>query len=152
MKEGLGDARAAVGALRGERLPGVEQLGELVEGFRRDMGLEVSLAVEGEERRLPDDAALALYRGAQEALTNVARYAPDASTTVLLSYAPARTRLRVEDRERAGGAAAHAPNTLAGLGGGRGLDGMRERAQRAHGDMRAGPTERGWVVEIDVPV
>ena len=38
----------------------------------------MTLRVEGSARTLPADAGLALYRGAQEALTNVARYAPGA--------------------------------------------------------------------------
>lgn len=151
VKDGLADARQAVGALRGERLPGVEQLAALIEDFRRDMSIDVSLVIEGQARALPEDAGLALYRGAQEALTNVARYAPAASTTVLLSYEPARARLRVEDRETARSGEAGASGALAGVGGGRGLDGMRERARRAGGEMRAGPTPSGWLVEIDVP-
>jgi signal transduction histidine kinase len=31
------------------------------------------------------------------------------------------------------------------------LEGMRERVQRAGGSMRAGPTEEGWRVELEVP-
>ena len=72
-REGLADARQAVGALRGGRLPTAGQLGALVEDFRRDTGTSVSLRTEGTPRPLPADAELALYRGAQEALTNVAR-------------------------------------------------------------------------------
>jgi signal transduction histidine kinase len=37
------------------------------------------------------------------------------------------------------------------MGGGRGLEGMRERIQRAGGTMAAGPTGEGWQVEIEVP-
>ena len=37
-KAGLADARQAVGALRGERLPTLDQLATLVEDFRRDTG------------------------------------------------------------------------------------------------------------------
>ena len=33
----------------------------------------VTLTVEGDARTLPADASLALYRGTQEALTNIAR-------------------------------------------------------------------------------
>ena len=98
VKDGLADARQAVGALRGERLPGVGELGALIDSFSADMALEITLRVEGSARTLPADAGLALYRGAQEALTNVARYAPGASTTVVLSYGPDHTTLSVEDR------------------------------------------------------
>ena len=40
---------------------------------------------------------------------------------------------------------------LAGVGGGNGLNGLRERLERAGGRMQAGPTEEGWRVELEVP-
>ena len=149
VKDGLADARQAVGALRGERLPGVDELGALIDSFSTNMALEITLRVEGSARTLPADAGLALYRGAQEALTNVARYAPGASTTVVLSYGPDHTTLSVEDRLAA---TATPPGAgLADVGGGRGLAGMRERLERAGGSMQAGPTDAGWRVELQVP-
>ena len=36
-------------------------------------------------------------------------------------------------------------------GGGHGLTAMRERATRAGGSARAGPTADGWLVELEVP-
>jgi signal transduction histidine kinase len=50
-KEGLADARQAVGALRGDRLPTVGQLDVLVADFRRDTGTNVSLVIEGDPGR-----------------------------------------------------------------------------------------------------
>jgi signal transduction histidine kinase len=157
-KEGLADARQAVGALRGDRLPTVDQVGALVEDFRRDTGAETTLRIDGTPRPLPADASLALFRGAQEALTNITRYAPGTSVAVTLRYAPDRTILAVEDH--AGppgppgvpkdGAAARSP-LLADAGGGHGLSAMRERATRAGGTARAGPTAGGWLVELEVP-
>ena len=61
------------------------------------MNLDVTLRIEGDARTLPADPSLALYRGAQEALTNVARYAPSACTTVVLRYEADRTRLSVDN-------------------------------------------------------
>src|SRR5215470_17259749 len=52
-KDGLTQARQAVGALRGDRLPSVTQLPELVDGFRRDTGTNVSLVIEGAPGRCP---------------------------------------------------------------------------------------------------
>src|SRR5262249_56493664 len=97
-KEGLADARQAVGALRGDRLPTVDQVGTLVEDFQRDTGAEATLRIDGTPRALPADASLALFRGAQEALTNVARYAPGTMVAVTVRYDPGHTVLVVEDR------------------------------------------------------
>jgi signal transduction histidine kinase len=148
VRQGLGSARQAVGALRGEELPGVAQLDKLVATFRSDMNTDVTLTIEGSARPLPAEASLALYRGAQEALTNVARYAPGATTTVVLRYAGGHTSLTIDDR-----LANRPPDTagLVGVGGGNGLKGMRERLERAGGHMQAGPTDSGWRVELEVP-
>jgi signal transduction histidine kinase len=151
VKDGLASARQAVGALRGGELPGVAQLDSLIDGFRRDLEVDATLTVQGGPRELPNDASLALYRGAQEALTNVARHAPGATTRVVLRYERDRTTLSIEDRGL-GGLESNSSGALDGAGGGRGLEGMRERLERAGGSMRAGPTDDGWRVELDVPV
>jgi signal transduction histidine kinase len=109
------------------------------------MNLDVTLRIEGEARTLPADPSLALYRGAEEALTNVARYAPNARTTVTVRYERNRTRLSVDNGPPAGQPAPR-------MGGGRGLEGLRERIERAGGTMSAGPTAEGWRVELEVPV
>jgi signal transduction histidine kinase len=150
VKDGLGDARRAVGALQGERLPTVEELPALIDSFRNDMNVDATVHVEGDARALSAEASLALYRGAQEALTNVARYAPGASTSVLLRYERTQATLCVEDRASA--TTPHPAAGLIGLGGGHGLDGMRERIERAGGQMLAEPTEQGWRVELRVPM
>jgi signal transduction histidine kinase len=156
-KEGLTEARQAVGALRGDRLPSVTQLPELVDSFRRDTGTAVSLVIEGDPRPLPAEADLALYRGAQEALTNIARYAPGAAAAVTVRYQPGRTVLTVENGASpalSGPAAAAGRDAgpLAGVGGGQGLTAMRARAERAGGSARGGPRDGGWRVELEVPV
>ncbi len=145
VRDGLTQARSAVGALRGDALPTVSQLQSLVESFRDDMHVDVSLSVHGDSRTLPADASLALYRGAQEALTNVARYAPGATACVSLSYGERRTQLTIDNSAptKTGG--------LPGVGGGRGLEGLRERIERAGGSMEAGPLDDGWRVRLEVP-
>ena len=144
VKAGLANARQAVGALRGEPLPTLAQLPSLIDSYKADVNLDVTLRIEGSARTLPADPSLALYRGAQEALTNVARYAPSACTTVTVRYEHESTTLSVDN----GFSAIPARE---GMGGGRGLEGLRERVERAGGTMSAGPTTEGWRVEIEVP-
>jgi signal transduction histidine kinase len=155
-RAGLADARQAVGALRGDRLPAVDQLSALVADFRRDTGADATLRIDGPQRPVPADASLALYRAAQEALTNIARYAPGAVTAVTVRYLEDRTLLTVADHagRLPGGTspgARPAVSPLAGAGGGHGLTAMQERAEQAGGTARAGPTEDGWLVEVEVP-
>ena len=144
VRSGLANARQAVGALRGDPLPTLAELPTLIESYKADMDLEVTLQIEGAPRTLPANSSLALYRGAQEALTNVARYAPGARTRVIVRFEGEGTRLSVDN-----GVAAAAPRE--GMGGGRGLEGLRERIERAGGTMAAGPTPDGWRVEIELP-
>jgi signal transduction histidine kinase len=147
-RQGLFDARQAVGALRGSQPPAEDQLGRLVESFRRDLHHEATFTVTGGVRRLDPAIGLALYRAAQEALTNAARYAPQTPTTVRLGYRPDTVSLTVEN---------DAPPTIDGEdrrpvgGGGNGLAGMRERIELVGGVMRAGPTATGWTVEVEIP-
>jgi signal transduction histidine kinase len=132
--------------LRGDLLPGVAQLEGLVASFRSDVGTPLTFKVEGVEQALSADAGLALYRGAQEALTNAARYAPGAVVSVTLSYGETSASLVIENANAANEAG------LVGVGGGRGLQGMRERVERLGGTMRAGPTQEGWRVVLEVPL
>lgn len=147
VKEGLADARRAVGALRGDAVPTADRLAELVERYRCDLGLDVTLTTIGTERVLPPEVGTALYRGAQEALTNVARYAQRATAAVTLAYEEGATALTVED-SRPGTDPAPAP---AATGSGLGLVGLRERLAAVGGGASAGPTKDGWIVRMRVP-
>jgi signal transduction histidine kinase len=146
--DGLVNARHAVSALRGAQPVTLADLEALVDGFRHDMSLDITLQVEGTVQALTSQAGLALYRAAQEALTNVARYAPGATVDVTLRYEPDATTLRVENTSPRVTAAAPG---LSGVGGGHGLVGLRERVEHAGGSLLAGPTGNGWRVEVAVP-
>ena len=63
---------------------------------------------------------------------------------MIVRYEPDRTMLSVDN------GASDAPPRAA-MGGGHGLEGMRARIERAGGTMSAGPTAKGWRVEIEVP-
>ena len=88
---------------------------------------------------------LAPVRGASASLpVKVQRLRSSARTTVTVRYEAGRTRLSVDN-----GISATEPRQ--GMGGGRGLRGLRERIERAGGRMSVGPTADGWRVEIEVP-
>jgi signal transduction histidine kinase len=105
---------------------------------------DVPLRIEGTPRALRPDAGLALYRAAQEALTNARKHAPGARTEISLAFERGETVLRV-----ANGAP---PSPAEGApGAGLGLQGMRERLELAGGSLRAGAVEDGFAVEAAVP-
>jgi signal transduction histidine kinase len=143
-KQGLLEARAAVGALRRDDELGLDRLPELVDQLRRDLNLEVSYATSGVPRAVAAELGLALYRVVGEALTNVARHATGAITRVELSFGASEVRLTVTDD---GGK----PSELSAKGSGWGLSGVRERIKRLGGDLVAGPAGSGWSVVVTVP-
>jgi signal transduction histidine kinase len=145
---GLAEARQAIGALRGDELPGPERLPALADAFAEHSDARCSLDVTGEPRELSSEARLALYRTAQEALTNARRHSAADRIEIALRYADDATTLVVQDF------APGAPVAVAGgspNGGGYGLTGMRERAELLGGRLAAEPTADGFRVELWLP-
>ncbi|WP_240148444.1 sensor histidine kinase [Diaminobutyricibacter tongyongensis] len=150
-RSALGDMRRMLGVLSEDDAldavrqpqPGADDLSSLVETFR-GAGLPVRFRTTG---TAPDDTGqqLTVYRIVQEALTNVLRYAPAASTVdVVIAYSPSKVTVTVEDD-----ATVHTP---AGQGAGRGLLGIRERAGLYGGTVESGPRPAGgWRVHAELP-
>jgi signal transduction histidine kinase len=145
-REGLVETRRAVGALRGDSRPLPELLDGLAAVYSADLGAPATVQVTGEPRPLGADASLALFRTAQEAMTNVRKHAPGAPVTVDLTYEPEDVSLRVLNGPTPPGAA----RPLARSGSGYGLTGLRERAELAGGRFEAEPCGDGYRVEIKV--
>jgi len=148
-RDGLADTRRAVSALRGDELPGPALLDRLVSEASEATGIRAALTVTGGQRPLPPEIGLALYRTAQEALTNTAKYAGREGTAELrLGYGPQSVTLEIEDTRSPDAA----PPGAGGLTfGGYGLTGMRERAELLGGRLTAGPTEAGFRVALWLP-
>lgn len=153
---GLEEARRAIAAERGDELPGPELIPALAGAFEEQSGLPVAVKISGEPHDLAPEARLAVYRTAQEALTNVRRHAAAERVEVRLDYGRERTVLIVEDRAAAGVPAplpvsGSSASSGSGLSGGYGLTGMRERAELLGGQLLAAPTSRGFRVELRLP-
>jgi signal transduction histidine kinase len=144
-KNGLDEARRAIGMLRDDDLPGPDRLAALTAAFQADNGVPARSSSSGTPRELASAVRLALYRVTQEALTNVRKHARPERVEVRLEYLPDQVSLAVEDV----GAPAAAPP--AGGEGGYGLTGMRERAELLGGTLDAAPTGAGFRVLLKVP-
>jgi signal transduction histidine kinase len=116
----------------------------------REAGTSISYAAEGAACPLPAGVSLALYRIAQEALTNVRKHAgPGATAEVTVSYGPGEVAVRIADDGGRSPVASSPPrygarksvlkNGLAGHG----LAGMRDRVGLYGGTLEAGPCPRG---------
>jgi signal transduction histidine kinase len=122
--------------------PGVADLVSLA---RRDPVPVVDVEVPDDLDELPLQVDAAVYRLAQEALTNALRHARNASRVeIRVVEGGGRLRLRVTDDGQIDPArsASH----------GFGLLGMTERVQLLGGTLHAGPApEGGWTVDAELP-
>ena len=145
-KNGLDEARRAIGMLRDDELPGPDRLAALTEAFQADTGVPCRFVSSGQPRALASTTRLALYRVVQEGLTNVRKHAHPDRVEVRLDYLPREVTLAVEDfSARTAGPPAPSPQ------GGYGLTGMRERAELLGGALTAAPTGTGFLVSLRVP-
>ena len=145
----LTELRAIVGVLRATQdtefapQPGVAEVEQLATDGQTRPCVEVTLS--GEFDDLSPAVGAAIYRLAQESVTNARRHARHATqVTVAVTGDADRVRLTIADDGFSGAGGRTPP--------GYGLVGMRERASLLGGTFHAGPTaERGWRVEAVLP-
>jgi two-component system sensor histidine kinase UhpB len=119
-------------------------LASLSSAIARRAGLDVTHEVDRALPPLSPEVELAVYRVAQEALTNAVRHAGCSHVHVSLAGLPGTVELRVADNGRGLGAG---PIT------GGGIRGMRERALMIGGRLVLGVAEEGGVeVDLSVPL
>jgi signal transduction histidine kinase len=146
-REALTELNHLLGALRREQAddparrpsPTLGELQTLLDAARA-AGVPVDLTIEGGPRALSPGVELSCYRIIDEALTNVARHAPGAATRVVLRYRPGGLDIEVANGPPAGGAQ---PAATRPASGGRGVRGMRERAELYGGRLDAQPCPGG---------
>ncbi|MDP8929887.1 MAG: hypothetical protein M3O70_15300 [Actinomycetota bacterium] len=145
----LDEMRTMVGILRdGEEpdlvpQPGISDLERLASNVGG--GPRVGVHLLGSLDDLPASVGAALYRVAQEAVTNALRHARNATrVTIEVDEDAQQVRLTVRDDGTAGTTGDPTP--------GYGLLGMTERTSLLGGTLRAGPAPQGgWIVEATFP-
>jgi two-component system sensor histidine kinase UhpB len=150
VRQALDEVRRIARELRPEML---EQLGlvsaltELSRKFADSSGVRVERRFATDLPSLSDDAELAVYRVAQESLTNVARHADAKQVEITLQPGADSVVLRVVDDGRG----IPMPDAFA-LNGHGGLRGMRERALLVGGALAVKRGREGGVeVRLEVP-
>jgi signal transduction histidine kinase len=144
-KEGLGEIRRSIAAMQPSNLADrslYEALLMLVEESRA-AGLPVEFQIEAERRPCTAQIEMALYRTAQEGLTNIRKHAQATQATLKLSYAyEDRVVLTLQDN---------------GVGsetqeGGFGMVSIRERVNVLNGSLtiRSAPNQ-GFILEVEIP-
>jgi signal transduction histidine kinase len=112
-------------------------------------GLSVRVYTEGRERAVPPGVEAALYRVAQEAVSNVAKHAKAHRAVLLVEYGTSDVRLVVEDDGRgfdvADAIARCAHDECIGL------RSMRERIEAQGGTLGVSSSQRGSTIEAVVP-
>ena len=145
----LAEMRLMVGTLRDDRaadlIPqrGVADIERLATGAGSTPGIDVELTGDLDDLAPSIDAAV--YRLAQESITNAVRHARDAKRVkVSVSGGDTDIRLTVTDD----GTASSSGRTPSGYG----IVGMEERATLLGGTLEAGPDpKRGWTVNAVIP-
>ena len=125
----------------------VPALRALVDGFAIQSGLQITFEAPAEPPEVSPDAALALFRAVQEALSNVARHSGATSAQVQLLSTPESLTLIVRDNGRGFGHSLdqQEPRSL-------GLTGMRERVGALNGSvMFDSPNAIGARVTVRIP-
>jgi signal transduction histidine kinase len=144
-KKGLTRVRESVAALR-ESPVSNRPLGEAIASLVKETqstGIVTGFQVAGEPLALENKVALALYRAAQEGLTNVRRHACASRVDVLLDYQPSEVRLEVRDN------GVGAAETVGGFG----LLGIRERLRLLGGRLEISTgVGKGFCLTASVPV
>jgi signal transduction histidine kinase len=126
-------------------LPSAREIPELVDRARTG-GLAVELRTRGDLALTAPSVGVALYRIAQEALSNAAQHAPRARTVLELEVADGWAGLIATTRGPTRAESGDEPER-----GRYGLIGMRERAVALGGNLEAGPTTEGWRMSCRIP-
>ena len=148
VRQALEEVRRIARELRPEMLEHlglVSALTELARKFAGQSGLRIDRRFADDLPPLSDEAELAVYRVAQESLTNVARHAQASRVEVALEAGAGSVVLRVVDDGRG-------IDDTAALNGHGGLRGMRERAVLVGGALAVKRAREGGVeVRLEVP-
>lgn len=122
-----------------------DNLQDLVTGAR-STGLDIRLHLTGRPEQVPPESAVVAYRVVQESITNALKHSPGAPIEISVDCG-AEVMIDVINS-----VAQSEISGLATIGGGHGLNGLRERVSGLGGTFSAGPDDPGaWRVSVRFP-
>jgi PAS domain S-box-containing protein len=128
-------------------LPAIQWLAEEVSRYS---GVAIKVNVSGEEHRLPEETAIALFRIIQEAMRNIWRHSGATKAEITIEWYPDRTKATIIDN----GKGFKTPDMMGDLAkhGKLGLAGMQERAQLVGGTLTVkSEPGAGTTITVEAP-
>lgn len=120
----------------------------LAEDFGKRTGISTEFSTVVFRNRLDDEAKIALYRVAQEALTNIERHAGATHVSIDVRGHAHGATLKIADNGRGIDQTRETPGGNGGLG----LRNMQERIDQLDGTLRILSSKSGTVIEASVPL
>ncbi|MGV0743852.1 sensor histidine kinase [Mycolicibacterium sp. XJ870] len=126
--------------------PSIDDIIGLIHDFEV-AGLVLDYQINGTTDHVSPSTGLAVYRICQEALANVVKHAPQAKADMLLDISPSSIVVSISN---------DSPRSLTGkvrgADDGRGISGMKQRAELLGGSVIAGRHRSHWTVEARIPL
>lgn len=121
-----------------------------VDGFCKRSSIRVHLVIPSQAGRMPSNVENALFRVAQEALSNIHRHARSATATVALSKGPQQVVLEIRDQGKGMPRVPAGEESYWTTGGG--LAGIQERIRELRGSLEIKPANPGTLVRATIPL
>ncbi|MBI2815414.1 MAG: hypothetical protein HYX72_00595 [Acidobacteria bacterium] len=117
--------------------------------FAHGTGIRVRLDIPATIQRLDQDTELALFRVAQESLTNIQRHSGSKSASLRIWREAGQVCLEVKNSGRG---VRRKSSRNAEVDSGIGIAGMQERLGQLGGRLQVSSTSRGTAVRVTVPI
>jgi signal transduction histidine kinase len=121
-------------------------------GFSERSGIHVSVDIQSDLGRLPDEVELAVFRIVQEGLTNIHRHSGSSTAEISLFHDGQQLTLRIVDHGRGIPAGGLVPSDGARTVIGVGIAGMRERLRQLGGQLQIESGDHGTLLAATLPI
>ena len=122
-----------------------------VDGYKERSKIDVKIEFHGEEKELPREISLALFRALQEGLTNIHRHSGSRSADVVVKTIPDRVIMTITDQGKGIPEIVLEQFRLSRGAGGIGLAGLRERIAELGGRLELESGNGGTTLKVELP-